>query len=166
MYAKVRFFSLFPAPALYISRVPLPRRLPNHLPPHDSIPSISSSKKSAVRQPLSRSKNQPVLVTRPTSTTSRGDQYCFLLVTSTGSIADQYWSQSPSSEAPHNYLYTREVRPIRVGRYHPTQKKFKDSRENNMHILRTKPFQIQKDQISLHLSSIDLRREDSISLST
>jgi len=53
---------------------------------------------------------RPVLVTHLTSTTSRGDQYCLLLVTSTGSIADQYWSQSLSSEAPHNYLYTREVR--------------------------------------------------------
>ena len=31
-------------------------------------------------------------------------------VTSTGSLSDQYWSQSPSSEAPNNYLYTREVR--------------------------------------------------------
>ena len=52
---------------------------------------------------------RPVLVTRPTSTTSRGDQYCLLLVTSTGSIADQYWSQSPSSAASHNYLYIRAI---------------------------------------------------------
>ena len=52
---------------------------------------------------------RPVLVTHPTSTTSRGDQYCLLLVTSTGSIADQYWSQSPSSAASHNYLYIRAI---------------------------------------------------------
>ena len=135
--------------------------------PHTLIPiPYSIYSYSSLRRACIQGLLRPVLVTRPTSTTSRGDQYCFLLVTSTGSIADQYWSQSPSSEAPHNYLYTREVRPIRVRRYHPTQKEFKDSRENNMHILRTKPFQIQKDQISLHLSSLNLRRGDSISLPT
>ena len=57
----------------------------------------------------------PVLVARPTSTTSRGDQYCFLLVTSTGSIADQYWSQSPSSESMYNYLYTRSIPTCDLG---------------------------------------------------
>jgi len=30
-----------------------------------------------------------------TSTTSRRDQYCLLWVTSTGPIADQYWSHLP-----------------------------------------------------------------------
>ena len=71
----------------------------------NSIYSYSRLRRARIQGAL-----RPVLVTRPTSTTSRGDQYCLLLVTSTGSIADQYWSQSPSSEAPHNYLYTREVR--------------------------------------------------------
>ena len=165
MYAKVRFFSLFPAPALYTSRVPLPRRPPNHLLPHDSIPSTSSSKKGAVRQPLSRSKNQPVLVTRPTSTTSRGDQYCFLLVTSTGSIADQYWSQSPSYATSHNYLYIRAIPRSDLGT--PlASKRFKDNKRTAMHILKTEALQIQKDQILLYFSSIDLRRGRSISLPT
>ena len=58
------------------------------------------------------SKNQPVLVTRLTSTTSRGDQYCFLWVTSTGSIADQYWSQSPSSTPPPTPLYNRHLHTL------------------------------------------------------
>ena len=56
--------------------------------------------------------NQPVLVTRLTSTTSRSDQYCFLLVTSTGSIADQYWSQSPSSTPPPTLLYNKHLQPL------------------------------------------------------
>ena len=74
--------------------------------PHtNSIYSYSRLRKARIQGAL-----RPVVVTRPTSTTSRGDQYCLLLVTSTGSIADQYWSQSPSSAASHNYLYTREVR--------------------------------------------------------
>jgi len=73
--------------------------------PHtNSIYSYSSLRRARIQGAL-----RPVLVTHPTSTTSRGDQYCFLLVTSTGSIADQYWSQSPSSAASHNYLYTRAI---------------------------------------------------------
>ena len=64
---------------------------------------------SSLRRPRIQGVLRPVLVTRPTSTASRGDQYCFLLVTSTGSIADQYWSQSPSSSASHNYLYIRAI---------------------------------------------------------
>ena len=47
-----------------------------------------------------------------TSTTSRGDQYCFLWVTSTGSIADQYWSQSPSSTSPPTSLYNNHLKPL------------------------------------------------------
>ena len=58
------------------------------------------------------SQNQPVLVTRLTSTTSRSDQYCFLLVTSTGSIADQYWSQSPSSTPPPTSLYHKHLHAL------------------------------------------------------
>ena len=56
--------------------------------------------------------NQPVLVTRQTSTTSRSDQYCFLWVTSTGSIADQYWSQFPSSTLPPTSLYNKHLRTL------------------------------------------------------
>ena len=56
--------------------------------------------------------NQPVLVTRLTSTTSRSDQYCFLWVTSTGSIADQYWSQSPSSTPPPTSLYHKHLHTL------------------------------------------------------
>ena len=56
--------------------------------------------------------NQPVLVTRLTSTTSRGDQYCFLWVTSTGSIADQYWSQFPSSTPPPTSLYNKHLHTL------------------------------------------------------
>ena len=70
----------------------------------NSIWSYSNLRKARIQGLL-----RPVLVTRPTSTTSRGDQYCLLLVTSTGSIADQYWSQSPSSAASHNYLYIRAI---------------------------------------------------------
>ena len=109
MYAKVRFFSLFPAPALYVSGVPLPEDYPITVPHTTRPPRSNPQKKGAVRQPLSRSKNQPVLVTHPTSTTSCGDQYCFLLVTSTGSIADQYWSQSPSSTSPPTSLYHKHL---------------------------------------------------------
>ena len=162
---RYAFLASSPPPLYIISRVPLPRRPPKHLPPHDSIPSISSSKKGAVRQPLSRSKNQPVLVTRPTSTTSRGDQYCLLLVTSTGSIADQYWSQSPSSEASHNYLYIRAIPRSDLGTS-LAQKRLKDSERTAIHILKTRAFQIQKGQISLYLSSLDLGRGRSISLPT
>ena len=57
-------------------------------------------------------KNQPVLVTRLTSTTSRGDQYCFLWVTSTGSIADQYWSQFPSSTSPPTSVYNKHLHTL------------------------------------------------------
>ena len=64
---------------------------------------------AASAKPIFRGLLRPVLVTRLTSTTSRGDQYCLLLVTSTGSIADQYWSQLPSSAASHNYLYIRAI---------------------------------------------------------
>ena len=47
-----------------------------------------------------------------TSTTSRGDQYCFLWVTSTGSIADQYWSQFPSSTIPPTSLYHKHLHTL------------------------------------------------------
>ena len=47
-----------------------------------------------------------------TSTTSRGDQYCFLWVTSTGSIADQYWSQYPSSTTPPTSLYHKHLHTL------------------------------------------------------
>ena len=56
--------------------------------------------------------NQPVLVTRLTSTTSRSDQYCFLWVTSTGSIADQYWSQFPFSTLPPTSLYHKHLQTL------------------------------------------------------
>ena len=73
--------------------------------PHtNSIYLYSSLRRARIQGPL-----RPVLVTRPTSTPSRGDQYCFLLVTSTGSIADQYWSQSSSSKSICNYLCTRPI---------------------------------------------------------
>ena len=48
-----------------------------------------------MRQPSTRSVFRPVLVGEVTSTTSRRDQYCLLWVTSTGPIADQYWSLLP-----------------------------------------------------------------------
>ena len=38
-----------------------------------------------------------------------GDQYWFLWVTSTGSIADQYWSQFPSSTPPPTSLYNKHL---------------------------------------------------------
>ena len=102
-------------PPLYIQvEYPSQEGHPTTCLPHDSPPSISSSKKGAVRQPLSRSKNQPVLVTHPTSTTSRGDQYCFLLVTSTGPIADQYWSPPLSPTASVADTRGRCYRPILV----------------------------------------------------
>ena len=75
-----------------------------------SIYSYSSLRRACIQGLL-----RPVLVTRPTSTTSRGDQYCFLLVTSTGSIADQYWSQSPSSKSICNCLYTRSIHILDLG---------------------------------------------------
>ena len=39
---------------------------------------------------------QAVLVTRVTSTGLRSDQYWLILVTSTASIGEQYWSQNAS----------------------------------------------------------------------
>ena len=41
-----------------------------------------------------------------------GDQYWFLWVTSTGSIADQYWSQSPSSTPPPTSLYHKHLHTL------------------------------------------------------
>jgi len=40
-----------------------------------------------------------------TSTTSRRDQYCLLWVTSTGPIADQYWSHLPPA------VHSEEIAP-------------------------------------------------------
>ena len=48
-----------------------------------------------MREPYTRLIFRPVLVSEVTSTTSRRDQYCLLWVTSTGPIADQYWSLLP-----------------------------------------------------------------------
>ena len=128
--------------------------------PYNSIYSYSCLRKAHIQGAL-----RPVLVTRPTSTTSRGDQYCFLLVTSTGSIADQYWSQSPSSATSHNYLYIRAIPRSDLGT--PlASKRFKDSKRTAMHILKTGAIQIQKGQISLYLLRLDLGRGRSISLPT
>ena len=63
----------------------------------------------SVQEPSTRSIFRPVLVGEVTSTTSRRDQYCLLWVTSTGPIADQYWSHLPPL-----LLYPRE-QPILVG---------------------------------------------------
>ena len=129
--------------------------------PHtNSIYSYSSLRRAHVQGLL-----RPVLVTRPTSTTSRGDQYCFLLVTSTGSIADQYWSQSPSSAASHNYLYIRAILLSDLGTS-PASKRFNDNRETTIHILEIRLPQTAKGQISLYLLRLDLGRGRSISLPT
>ena len=61
----------------------------------DNLSYIIRPSQVSVRQPSTRSVFRPVLVGEVTSTTSRRDQYCLLWVTSTGSIADQYWSLLP-----------------------------------------------------------------------
>ncbi|KDU79209.1 hypothetical protein HMPREF1121_01065 [Porphyromonas sp. KLE 1280] len=48
MYAKVRFFSLFPAPALYISRVLLEKALQAVLLYPHPTPSTEAPKKGAI----------------------------------------------------------------------------------------------------------------------
>ena len=129
--------------------------------PHtNSIYSYSSLRRAHIQGLL-----RPVLVTRPTSTTSRGDQYCLPLVTSTGSIADQYWSQSPSSESMCNYLYIRVILLSDLGAS-LTPKRFNDNRKIAIHILEIRLPQTAKGQISLYLLRLDLRRGRSISLPT
>ena len=61
----------------------------------NNLPYIIRRSQESVRQPSTRSVFQPVLVDEVTSTTSRRDQYCLPGVTSTGPIADQYWSLLP-----------------------------------------------------------------------
>ena len=61
----------------------------------DNLPYIIRPSQESVRQPSTRSVFRPVLVGEVTSTTSRRDQYYLLWVTSTGPIADQYWSHLP-----------------------------------------------------------------------
>ena len=61
----------------------------------DNLPYTKRRSQESVRQPSTRSVFRPVLVGEVTSTTSRRDQYCLLWVTSTGPIADQYWSHLP-----------------------------------------------------------------------
>ena len=61
----------------------------------DNLPDIIRLSQEPVQQTSTRSVFRPVLVGEVTSTTSRRDQYCLLWVTSTGPIADQYWSLLP-----------------------------------------------------------------------
>ena len=61
----------------------------------DNLPYIIRRAQETLRQSSTRSILRPVLVDEVTSTTSRRDQYCLLWVTSTGPIADQYWSLLP-----------------------------------------------------------------------
>ena len=61
----------------------------------DNLPYIIRRAQETLRQSSTRSILRPVLVDEVTSTTSRRDQYCLLWVTSTGPIADQYWSHLP-----------------------------------------------------------------------
>ena len=61
----------------------------------DNLPYIIRLSQESVREPSTRSIFRPVLVSKVTSTTSRRDQYCLPGVTSTGPIADQYWSHLP-----------------------------------------------------------------------
>ena len=61
----------------------------------DNLPYIIRRSQESVRHPSTRSVFRPVLVGEVTSTTSRRDQYCLPGVTSTGPIADQYWSHLP-----------------------------------------------------------------------
>ena len=134
---------------------------PYTLIPHtNSIYSCSCLRRTRIQGAL-----RPVLVTHLTSTTSRGDQYCLLLVTSTGSIADQYWSQSLSSESIFNYLYIRAILPSDLGAS-LTPKRFNDNRKTAIHILETRLPQTAKGQISLYLLRLDLGRGRSISLPT
>ena len=71
----------------------------------DNLPYITRRLQESVRQPSARSVFRPVLVGEVTSTTSRRDQYCLLWVTSTGSIADQYWSLLPPT------VHSEEIAP-------------------------------------------------------
>lgn len=70
------------------------------------IPAISSTKQQTIpqhhRHHLHRSKKRPLLVSKRTSTTHPIVPVLLTRVTSTGQLADQYWSHLPlnRSEAP------------------------------------------------------------------
>ena len=81
------------------------------------VRSRQGSRKSLCDSPLQGRFFRPVLVGEVTSTTSRRDQYYLLWMTSTGPIADQYWSLlSPAvhSEeiAPKQALLIRGNSPL------------------------------------------------------
>ena len=61
----------------------------------DNLPYIIRRAQETLRQLLTREIFRPVLVDEVSSTTSRRDQYRLPGVTSTGPIADQYWSLLP-----------------------------------------------------------------------
>ena len=61
----------------------------------NNLPYIIRRVQETLRQLLTRKIFRPVLVDEVTSTTSRRDQYRLPGVTSTGPIADQYWSLLP-----------------------------------------------------------------------
>ena len=71
----------------------------------DNLPYIIRPSQVSVRQPSTRLVFRPVLVGEVTSTTSRRDQYCLLWATSTGPIADQYWSHLPPA------VHSEEIAP-------------------------------------------------------
>ena len=74
----------------------------------DNPPYTVGLSQESVRQPPTRSIFRPVLVGEVTSTTSRRDQYCLPGVTSTGPIADQYWSHLPPA------VHSEEIAPKQV----------------------------------------------------
>ena len=71
----------------------------------DNLSYIIRLSQESVRQLSTRSVFRPVLVGEVSSTTSRRDQYCLLWVTSTGPIADQYWSHLPPA------VHSEEIAP-------------------------------------------------------
>ena len=74
----------------------------------DNLPYTIRHSQDPVRQSSTRSFFRPVLVGEVTSTTSRRDQYCLPGVTSTGPIADQYWSHLPPA------VHSEEIAPKQV----------------------------------------------------
>ena len=83
----------------------------------DNLPYIIKRSQVSVLQSPTRSVFRPVLVDEVTSTTSRRDQYCLPGVTSTGPIADQYWSHLPPRcaqrrDSPKEALLMPERSPL------------------------------------------------------
>ena len=81
------------------------------------IPAISSTKQQTIpqhhRHHLHRSKKRPLLVSKRTSTTHPIVPVLLTRVTSTGQLADQYWSHSPLNRSEASSTNSR-TSPTRI----------------------------------------------------